>query len=68
MLVIIYTISISPIVRWCLVYGLLIVYVKFNIGISASVLNMCSANFDVISGCVSAFICSVYRVFNKAVY
>ena len=26
------------------------------------VLNMCSAKFDFISGCVSAFICSVYCV------
>jgi hypothetical protein len=26
------------------------------------VLNICSAKFDLISGCVSAFICSVYRV------
>ena len=25
-------------------------------------LNICSAKFDFISGCVSAFICSVYRV------
>ena len=30
-------------------------------------LNICSAKFDFISGCVSAFICSVYRVLNQLI-
>ena len=30
-------------------------------------LNVCSAKFDFISGCVSAFICSVYRVLKDLV-
>ena len=54
---IVYNVCISHIVRWCLVWGLLVVYVKF-----LGLFQCWCTKFDLISGCVSAFICSVYRV------
>ena len=63
--VIVYNVCISHIVWWSLVWGLLVIYVKllglFQCWCMMSVEYMfCKVDF--ISGCVSAFICSLYRV------